>query len=418
MKTRNISHITKVVLAFCVFLFSSFLVYSQPDYVFTNPELISGTDLEVNAKYRFSNIKPGIDGIITIKSLWNVTLDELDGGSGFDEAFQPYIYCPGRKKGYVEFQLDFVRTGTLTPVTLVEIPMTAIDIDGYEFPDDKIYETDAFKLSASSYINFSTVGSNLDIRTTGPPANKWVDAQNTTGVVYDGIDTVQRDVMITVVHANVSSVLFRVGADNKSSEAMQRLRSIYFKKFSYPNGILAASPLVNFGGNASNNIVSLQYLLSDPSKVATVLVEKASSDMKFAAVQEFAMITEKAQQHFQDQQMTGTSYYRLKIVQVSGAVEYSNILRFENKKNAAETFKVFPSVVNNHVTVMLQSVNNHTATLQLFDFNGRIVYTKQVLVQTGTNTFVVDGLSQFASGTYIATIRGGNQLLQQKIVKQ
>jgi hypothetical protein len=81
-------------------------------------------------------VKPGIDGIITITDMTGgMTLSELDGPSGFDEAFQPYINCAGNQKGYVEFQLDFVISGTFTPAMMTEVPLTAIDIDGWRFGD-------------------------------------------------------------------------------------------------------------------------------------------------------------------------------------------------------------------------------------------------------------------------------------------
>lgn len=131
-------------------LFSSFLKASaQPDYYFTKNVLESGTDLNEGAVYRFFDVKPGFDALVTIVDLNKITLNELDGASGFDEAFQPYIYCPGKTKGYVEFRIDFVIAGTNTLSKMLEVPMTAIDIDGYEFPDEKLYEFDEFEKSAA-----------------------------------------------------------------------------------------------------------------------------------------------------------------------------------------------------------------------------------------------------------------------------
>ncbi len=44
--------------------------------------------------------------------------------------------------------------------------------------------------------------------------------------------------MFSVVNSNISSVVLRVGADNKSNSSLERLRSIYFQKFTYPNSVL------------------------------------------------------------------------------------------------------------------------------------------------------------------------------------
>lgn len=403
---------------FCFLTFISFILSAsaQPDYVFKNGTLVSGTDLAVGAKYRYKNIKPGVDGIITIANMFNVSLDEIDGASGFDEAFQPYIYCPGRKKGYVEFTLDFVTHNTNTPQVMLEAPMTAIDIDGWEFPDEKITEYDQFKLTPSYHVNYSTVGSQLNVMYTGGPTG-WVSAENRTGVVYDGIDTTQRDVMFTIVYANVSSVTFRVGADNKSRESMQRLRSVYFKKFSYPNGLLASNTLLHFGGNAANNTVDLRFALIDPSKIKTVTVERAAADMNFKAINEVAVADLTAQYQVKDIQAAGVSYYRLKILDHSGGFIYSNVLRFDYKAENKEVFKMYPSVIEERATVMLEAASNESATVQIVDYNGRIVYRRQITVQKGINSISIDGLSTLGRGNYIATVQQGNQLLQQKIVK-
>jgi len=48
-------------------LFTSFIVFCQPDYDFRNPVLLSGTDRQINAVYLFQNVKPGVDATVTVK---------------------------------------------------------------------------------------------------------------------------------------------------------------------------------------------------------------------------------------------------------------------------------------------------------------------------------------------------------------
>ncbi len=50
-------------------MFITTLVKAQPDYVFTGGVLESGTDLQIGAVYRFKEVKPGIDGLITIMDM-------------------------------------------------------------------------------------------------------------------------------------------------------------------------------------------------------------------------------------------------------------------------------------------------------------------------------------------------------------
>jgi hypothetical protein len=414
MKTTNVTSL-RVVYSVLLFLFICTKTFSQPDYIFKNPIHESGTSLMPGAIYLFTNVKTGVDARIEVMSkVGAVSLNSIDETwTGFDEAFQPFIHVPAHSNGHIEFEIRFYRAGTTSPMNQTEVPITPIDVDGAEYDGGFIYEYDQIKLSGG-YYNFSTSTSEISVTQTAG----WVRGKNTSGWAYDGVDTTARNVMFTVVNANTNKVWVRIGAENTSDDDDVRYRSVYFKKFSYPNGLLASNSLMNFEGKAVNNVINLQYLLNEPSKVQTVVVERASSDMNFKSVQEITIQSELTQYKLQDQQIAGTSYYRLKITQVSGVVTYSNILRFEDAKNNTETLKVFPSVVNDHATVMFHAIDNQTVTFQLFDYNGRVVYNKQILAQKGTNTFMVDALGKLSSGNYIAVIKGGNQLLQQKIVKQ
>ncbi|MGL6269204.1 MAG: hypothetical protein ACRC2O_14830, partial [Chitinophagaceae bacterium] len=314
MKTKVTLRNTPVKLFILLVLIIPTLVFSQPDYVFKNPLLEYGTDLQIGAKYRFSNIRPGIDGILEIKDMkGDMTLNSLDGGSGFDEAFQPYINCAPKKKGYVEFQLEMVAAGTYTNVFVPELPLTAIDIDGWEFPDEKLFETDEFEITPEFETQYDLIGSSLNVNT----SSGWVSAFNKTAITYDGIDTVQRDVMFSAIHHNVTKVLFRVGADNKSKNPMTRLRSVYFKKFAYASGILPVTGLLSFNGNLKNNNVQLNWELASNCGYQKIILEKSNSGKGFVSVSDFSVKATGPLQKmtFLDPaNVQGNVFYRLKSI--------------------------------------------------------------------------------------------------------
>ena len=67
-----------------MFSFSSF---AQPDYDFSSGSLISGTDRQIGAQYRYTNVKPGVDAIVTITNISaGVKVSAIDAGSGYNEA--------------------------------------------------------------------------------------------------------------------------------------------------------------------------------------------------------------------------------------------------------------------------------------------------------------------------------------------
>lgn len=255
---------TIAVLIQLLFLIASFSVNAQPKYDFRNSTKISGTDRQVGALYRFPNVKSGVDALVTITAMTGgVILNTFDGtSSGFAEAFQPVITLPARSKGYVEFNIVFVTAGTSTPLVQAEIPVTPIDVDGQT---GEVYEYDELYRSASTYVDYNLLGNELKITY---PSASWIVGTNTAGANYGGVDTMAKQVMFSVVNAGVNSITVRTGADNISNQSQQRLRSLYFKRFTYPNSVLAQSePRVLNQRESNNNIERTQDLKIFPTVI-------------------------------------------------------------------------------------------------------------------------------------------------------
>ena len=101
--------------------------------VFTNAGSAGISD--VGDSWRFANIRPGIDGIITITANNNgATLLNIDaaGGvnSGSNAYFQPVISGTPSLGSNLEFRLDFVATGTTTAISAGSFIATGADLDG------------------------------------------------------------------------------------------------------------------------------------------------------------------------------------------------------------------------------------------------------------------------------------------------
>lgn len=409
-------HLLKVRII--LFLLFPVAVYAQPDYIFKNAVLESGTDLQIGSSYRFTNVKPGIDGIMTIMAMsGGMTLNQLDGPSGFDEAFQPYINCAGKKKGYVEFQLDFVTGGTFSPANMLEVPLTAIDIDGYEFPDDKLFEYDEFLETPGFVTQYDMIGTSLDIKM----SSGWVTALNKTAITYDGIDTTQRDVMFSAIHYNVSSVTFRVGADNKSNNFMTRLRSVYFKKFKFASGILPISGLLSFNGLVQNNSVQLNWELASNCGYQKITLEKSSTGKGFLPVSDFTVSPTGPLQKmsFRDPaNIQGNVFYRLKSTDLQGKPSYSQIVVIKNNLQSISGFKIYPNVVESGASINLNAEQKQQASLMVTDFAGRVMKQQNFQVQPGSNSLSISGMENWSAGQYVVVLQMGSEKYAQQIMKR
>jgi hypothetical protein len=408
--------VIKSILLHAIAFTISVAAFCQPDYDFRNSTLVSGTALQVNAVYLFQNVKPGVDATVTITDMTGgIYLSNIDGGSGYVEALQPVLQVPANSSGYVELQIDFLVGGTNTPMIQTEIPATPIDVDGQVYADGEVNEFDILQLT-NGYVDYDMLGGELNMNIN----SSWVTGINTRGIDYPGVDTTPRQVMFTTVNANLSSFIFRTGATSAASGLHQRLRSLYFKKFFYPNSFLPVSSLSYFNGNNDGKKISMQWIMASGNSIRTATIERSSNAIQFTGIGDEQMNTGTASSNlynFTDNtSLQGTIYYRLKMTDLNGKVSYSNTLVFNMNDNTNQLFKIYPSLINDNATINIKSANGEQASVQFFDMSGRYVYQKKIALQQGFNSISINGLSSLQKGAYTAIVRDGNTMHSQKIM--
>lgn len=417
MKTNLKTIPNKSILAI-IALFLTLSVSAQPSYYFTNNSLVSGTDKAQGAVYRFTSVKSGVDAMVTIDTLTGgATLDSLDVNHiGFDAAFQPQVHIGAHSSGYIQFNIQFVTAGTLTPVAQINMPITGIDIDGHIAPGDTLAEYDQIDLAltATMYDNPSTT--QISVTTSG----SWITGKNIGGNEYTDVDTLGKDVMFTIVNPSTTSFKVRTGVDNRSGNTVSRNSSVFLQKFNYLNTILPISPLTAFTGNAKDNSVKLGWSLASSNKLQAVVLEKSSNGSDYDAVNEYWMNVDSTKVssdfHYTDNAVLSTVYYRLKMISESGNVEYSNILDFKMVSAEVNKFKVYPTLISGAATINFSAEKASTAFLQLVDYSGREVYHQQVQLADGNNNISISNFGNLPTGSYIAVLRTSDRIYNQKVM--
>src|SRR5450432_3137735 len=110
MKTKN----TKKTILSLLAIFATILVSAQANYNFNKCTLVSGTEKQQGAMYRFASVNPEVDALITVDKLTrSASLDSFDiSGPGFTAALQPAFSIAPHCWGYVQFNIQFVKAGT------------------------------------------------------------------------------------------------------------------------------------------------------------------------------------------------------------------------------------------------------------------------------------------------------------------
>jgi trimeric autotransporter adhesin len=179
---------------------------------------------------------------------------------------------------------------------------------------------------------------------------------------------------------------------------------------------------ITLKASARSNSSLLNWQALNEDKTATYTVERSVTDNSYSAIATVG--TKQNQNSTNDYELTDmnagriarTVYYRIKVQNTSGQIKYSNTA-VVNFAGTEKTITVFPNPVTDKTTVLIQSYNNQTAQMRIFDNTGRIVLQRTVALTSGTNNFEIN-MSVLSSGIYFAEITGAAINEKVKLIKQ
>jgi hypothetical protein len=113
----------------------------------------------------------------------------------------------------------------------------------------------------------------------------------------------------------------------------------------------------------------------------------------------------------------GKHFYRLRMVNFSGKIQYSSILNVGVGNDNKESVAIANSVFVHQIDVKLNLNDKQVAKLWLLNGAGQIVKAEQKQAQKGINYMQVTGLDKLASGVYILVAETSNKTISQKLIK-
>lgn len=112
-----------------------------------------------------------------------------------------------------------------------------------------------------------------------------------------------------------------------------------------------------------------------------------------------------------------TLYYRLRIVSLSGAVEYSNVVIVKVNKGNVFVIGVQPNPFVNQLNLALNASKAGPMNVSIIDMAGRVVKRQHINVLKGYSNQSLE-VSGLASGVYTLNVEFDGESTTQKIVKQ
>jgi hypothetical protein len=400
--------------------------------VFKDASLVEGTAGEDGALYKFPGVATGVDGYIKIsgRSSSAVTLTSIDlENTGWDKAFQPQVAYKKKDAGYnerdwwMEFEISFVSDANKVPVSITNMDLTAIDIDGDGEDINEwvsLYNLDSYTTERNTKLQVADVLENiLNLLT--------VTGKKFTGPLtkYENIDTNATRVMTTAKYKNRNKLRLRAGGHSSDDDiSTERMYSFWFKSFAYQSPEQGTLPVVlsAFTARKNGNQVVLNWTTDMEMNVSHFVIEKSlnGKDYTNAGILFTEGNSDRRREYtFKDdlQHITdGLVYYRLKMVELDGKYNQSavRIIRI-NEENAAGHITVYPNPVVNDIRITLASSwQNKAVNIQIINANGQPVMQLTGATPGQTATLQVSNL---VPGMYIVKVLNGKEAAMQRFIK-
>ena len=187
---------------------------------FSNPQPVGGASLSspaVNDQFRYSNVAPGVDALVTLTGFGNGgSLNVFDNdvpannpsGQRLVQYFQPELVSVGNESR-ADFRFDFVANGSSTPVAL-DIAVSAIDVDGNGNPNGNLREFAEFEDTSVGFV--LDANTRLARATSGTSAVDMIRYTPTTDQFAPGIDPTAEDVITTNFYTDTTSFKYSIGS--------------------------------------------------------------------------------------------------------------------------------------------------------------------------------------------------------------
>ncbi len=176
--------------------------------------------------------------------------------------------------------------------------------------------------------------------------------------------------------------------------------------------------LADFELQAQNCGASIGWTTSSEHNSSHFVVERSGDGMAFQAVGEVKAAGESEQvetYHFTDNKpQRGTSYYRLRQVDISGDHRYSRLAVFKNPC-LWESLQIYPNPSQGAISLALELLNAEVVGVQIIDLTGKnmanpITYS----LDNGSHRLAIS--HDLPAGLYFCVVTIGDQMVTKKMI--
>lgn len=170
--------------------------------------------------------------------------------------------------------------------------------------------------------------------------------------------------------------------------------------------------LVSFTGREVNGKAQLNWQTETETKSSHFLVEKSTDNQQFVVVDSVRAAGNSSQTKnysATDRLQAGVTYYRLRMVDQDGRIEYSNVIRIQYKSQLM-TVSAYPNPATDKIIVTYPASGK---TLQVFNTAG--IVQQQIALNQNSSQSTID-LARFTKGVYYLVWQGETEKISHSFI--
>ena len=184
--------------------------------------------------------------------------------------------------------------------------------------------------------------------------------------------------------------------------------------------ILLDLELSDFSAQKEAQTSVLNWVTAREKDVSHFVIERSLDGINFNFIGEVqAMGTTNTTSYYEwiDKAPAATmNYYRLKVVENDGLIQYSKIRAVSFDKETIAV-RLQPNPFRESLTINLESVAKQEVDVLVLNALGQVVYNQKEVLGIGRNLLEIENTNSWTAGCYIVTIKGEQQAIQRKVVK-
>ena len=189
--------------------------------------------------------------------------------------------------------------------------------------------------------------------------------------------------------------------------------------FGTVNTALLPIKLKEFNVSRRGEQVGVKWVASNTDAESYYEVQRSNGQSDFETLTRIRAtgIGEFSYSYSDARPVKGNAVYRLKLIDPDDNVGYSHLARLKWTQKDLFINNIFPSVARSEITVQINSDRKYNTAIEVFDFTGKMVLKKQIVITEGNLNFKVD-VANLRSGNYTLRILVGDEILNGKFIRQ